>query len=225
MKSIALTTASPGTFSYTAGQTLYNEMLAHEVLTVMHALTEEGYEITFEEDSDLNSAWSDQTTTLNQQTALLDSLEESEQLGSEWKTRLTSMKLQVASLLSLSQSKANFSARDTAIHVAEALFNSVATISLSSTETSDSDLLDVLKAAFLQETVPGSGVYLTTTLEELKASRTQLEAYAETLDAYAETLETILQAIQDLKYNDEVLEIPATPRPIRIHLLGKSIQQ
>lgn len=39
-----------------------------------------------------------------------------------------------------------------------------------------------------------------------------------------EILENILTAIQDLKYNDEVLEIPATPRPIRIHLQSKTIQ-
>lgn len=38
-------------------------------------------------------------------------------------------------------------------------------------------------------------------------------------------LTELIQAIQDLKYNDEILEIPATPRPIRIHLQSKTIQQ
>ena len=66
------------------------------------------------------------------------------------------------------------------------------------------DLIEVLKAAFLEETVPGSGVYLSTTLEQLQ---------------------DILQAIRDLKYNEEILEIPATPRPIKIHLQSKTIQQ
>ena len=37
--------------------------------------------------------------------------------------------------------------------------------------------------------------------------------------------EEMLQAVQDLKYNDEILEIPATPRPIRVHLVSKTIQQ
>lgn len=38
-------------------------------------------------------------------------------------------------------------------------------------------------------------------------------------------LTELIQAIQDLKYNDEILEIPATPRPIRIHLKNKTIHQ
>ena len=204
MKSIPLTTASPGTFGYTAGQTLYNEMLAHELLTVMHALADEGYEITFEEDTDIDAAWANQTTTLNQQSSLLDALEDKEELGTEWMTRLSSAKSQIATLLALDQTKENFSARGMTINVIESLLGSIANLASTDDIGADTDLLDVLKAAFLEETVPGSGVYLSTTLEQLK---------------------TIVQAVQDLKYNDDILEIPATPRPIRIHLQGKTIQQ
>ena len=211
MKSIALTTASPGTFGYTANQTLYNEMLAHEILTMMHALAEEGYEITFEEASDVDDAWANQTTTLNQQSSLLDALEDKEELGAEWATRLASAKTQIATLLALDQTKENFSAREMTIGIIESLFNSIATSLTSGDIGADTDILDILKAAFLEETVPGSGIYLTTTLKELKAMNAQGEG--------------VLQAIQDLKYNDEILEIPATPRPIRVHLVSKTIQQ
>ena len=204
MKSIALTTASPGTFGYTAGQTLYNEMLAHELLTVMHALADEGYEIAFEEDTDLDAAWTNQTTTLNQQSSLLDALEDKEGLGTEWATRLSSAKAQLATLLALDQTRENFSARDMTINVIESLFGSIANLASTDDIGADTDLLDVLKAAFLEETIPGSGVYTTTTLAEIK---------------------TMKQAVQDLKFNDAILEIPATPRPIRVHLVSKTIQQ
>lgn len=206
MSSIPLTTQDPGTFTYEEGQTFYNEKLAHEILKHAAAMADEGYEISF----GLNeSAWSDQTTTLNQQAALLDALEESEHLDAGWKTRLTSAKSQVASLLALGQTEQHLSVRAAAIAVLESLFNSVS--GLSSDPEADTDLLTVLKAAFLRETIPGSGVYTTTTLDEIEASKEQLEI--------------ILEAIQDLKYNDEILEVPATPRPIRIHLQGKTIQQ
>lgn len=213
MKSIVLTTPDPGTFTYTEGQTFYNEKLAHELLTIMAAMADEGYEITFAEDSDLDDAWSDQTTILNQQSALFDALEDSD-LDSAWKTRLTSAKTQIATLLALEQTQQNLSARAAAIPTFESLFNSVAGLS----SEDPSDLLRVLKAAFLRETIPDSGIYTTTTLDEIEASKEQLETIKE-------QLETILEAIQDLKYNDEILEVPATPRPIRIHLQGKTIQQ
>ena len=206
MNSIPLVVNNPGTFTYTEGQTYYNELLAHAILTHAAAMADEGYEISF----GLNEiAWSDQTTTLQQQSALLDALEESEHLDAGWKTRLTSAKAQAATLLNLDQNQQNFSARDAAIHIFESLFNSVS--GLSSDPEADTDLLTVLKAAFLRETIPGSGVYTTTTLDEIEASKEQLEI--------------ILEAIQDLKYNDEILEVPATPLPIRIHLQGKTIQQ
>lgn len=204
MKSIALTTVSPGTFTYIDGQTRYNELLAYELLTILSAMAAEGYEITFTEDSDLDNAWSDQTTTLQQQSALFNALEESEALGAAWKTRLTSAKAQAATLLSLDQSQQNFSVRDAAIAVFESLFQSVAGVSSPADPEAETELIDVLKAAFLKETVPDSGVYTDSVLSKLG---------------------DLLQATEDLKYNDEILEIPATPRPIRIHLQGKTIQQ
>ena len=198
MASVPLTVSDPGEFSYVEGQTYYNELLAHAILKHAAAMSAEGYEISF---GVSDYVWNDQTTTLTQQSALLDALEDSETLGSAWKTRLTSAKAQAAELLNLDQTQQGFDARDTAIAVFESLFQSVA--GASANPEADSDLLEAFKAAFLEETVPGSGVYLSTTLEQLK---------------------DILQALQDLKYNDEILEIPATPRPIRIHLQSKTIQ-
>lgn len=209
MKTIALTTPDPGTFTYTEGQTFYNEKLAHELLTIMSAMATEGYELTFTEDSDLNSAWTDQTTTLTQQAALLDALEESESLDAGWKTRLTSAKAQVASLLALGQTEQHLSVRSAAIAVLESLFQSVAGASLSADPEADSDLLDAFKAAFLKEV--SQGIYTDSVIDKL--------------GDLLEAVENQKTAIEDLKYNDEILEVPATPRPIRIHLQGKTIQQ
>lgn len=227
MTTIPLTIANPGTFTYTEGQTLYNEKLAFEILKHAANMAAEGYELTFEMFDDLNDAWSQQNTTLTQQTALLSALNNSETLSAEWKSRLASASAQATSLSALDQTPQNFDARNTAIHIFEALFNSVATSALAAdTSTgSDTDLLDILKAALLEEAAPGSGIYLTSTVGELKASRTQLEAMQEQLETYQENLETLIQAVQDLQYNDEILEIPATPRPIRISLRSKTIQQ
>ena len=200
MNSIPLVVNNPGTFVYTEGQTYYNELLAHAILKHAAAMADEGYEISF----GLNeSAWNDQTTTLQQQSALFNTLKESEALASAWKTRLASAKAQAAALLALDQSQQNFSVRDAAILIFESLVQSVAGVSSPADPEAETELIDVLKAAFLEETIPGSNTYLTTTIEQLK---------------------DILQAVQDLRYNDEILEVPATPRPIRIHLQGKTIQ-
>ena len=200
MNSIPLVVNNPGTFTYTEGQTYYNELLAHAILKHAAAMADEGYEISF----GLNeSAWNDQTTTLQQQSALFNTLKESEALASAWKTRLASAKAQAAALLALDQSQQNFSVRDAAILIFESLVQSVAGVSSPADPEAETELIDVLKAAFLEETIPGSNTYLTTTIEQLK---------------------DILQAVQDLRYNDEILEVPATPRPIRIHLQGKTIQ-
>ena len=68
MKYTPLVITDPGTFAYTEGQTYYNELLAHAILTHAAAMADEGYEISF----GLNeSAWSIQTDFLNQQKALL----------------------------------------------------------------------------------------------------------------------------------------------------------
>ena len=71
MASVPLTVSDPGDFSYVEGQTYYNELLAHAILKHAAAMADEGYEISF----GLNeSAWSDQTTTLTQQSALFAAL-------------------------------------------------------------------------------------------------------------------------------------------------------
>ena len=201
MASVPLTVSDPGEFSYVEGQTYYNELLAHAILKHAAAMADEGYELSF----GLNtSAWTDQTTTLQQQSALFNTLKESEALASAWKTRLTSAKAQAAALLALDQSQQNFSVRDAAILIFESLAQSVAGVSSPADPEAETELIDVLKAAFLEELSPGSGVYVDSVLEQLG---------------------NLKQALQDLKYNDEILEIPATPRPIRIHLQGKTIQQ
>ena len=206
MNSIPLVVNNPGTFTYTEGQTYYNELLAHAILTHAAAMADEGYEISF----GLNeSAWTDQTTTLTQQAALLDALEESESLDAGWKTRLTSAKAQVASLLALGQTEQHLSVRSAAIAVLESLFQSVAGASLSADPEADSDLLDAFKAAFLKEV--SQGIYTDSVIDKL--------------GDLLEAVENQKTAIEDLKYNDEILEVPATPRPIRIHLQGKTIQQ
>ena len=61
-------------------------------------------------------------------------------------------------------------------------------------EETQEDLIEVLKASFLHESAPG--VYD----------------------------KNVLSVIEDLLYNNEVLEISATPNPIKIHLQGKTVQ-
>ena len=67
----------------------------------------------------------------------------------------------------------------------------------------DEELHEILKTAFLKESLPGTEIYDQTLLQ---------------------SAQEILQAVQDLKYNDEILELPATPRPIKVALRGKTVQ-
>lgn len=81
--------------------------------------------------------------------------------------------------------------------------------------------LDLLKAGSWKELVIQVliriGIYY---LQKYIGKWISVEEEAPDLD-----LTELIQAIQDLKYNDEILEIPATPRPIKIHLQSKTIQQ
>ena len=81
--------------------------------------------------------------------------------------------------------------------------------------------LDLLKAGSWKELVlqiaTRIGIYY---LQKYLGKWISVEAEAPDLD-----FTELIQAIQDLKYNDEILELPATPRPIRIHLQSKTIQQ
>lgn len=66
MNSIPLVVNNPGTFTYTEGQTYYNELLAHAILEHGYAMSQEGYEITWE-DADIFSytaLWTKQTASL-----------------------------------------------------------------------------------------------------------------------------------------------------------------
>ena len=210
MSSIPLTTQDPGPFTYAVeGQTFYNEKLAHEILTHAAAMADEGYEITFDL-SDLEDAWDTQDSTLTQQSTLITELESSDKLSSGWKTRLGGIKTLITSLLGFAETTANLTIRGAMISIFEGVIGTAASLA-QTTVTESEDLNEILKKAFLEETVPGSGIYTSSTIAELKASR--------------EHIEVMLEAIQDLKYNDEILEVPATPRPIRIHLQGKTIQQ
>ena len=197
MSSIPLVVSDPGTFQYTEGQTYYNELLAHAILTHAAAMAAQGYELSFGVNV---SAWTDQTTTLTQHAALLNALEDSESLDAAWKTRLTSAKSQVAALLDLDQNQQNFNARDAAIAVLESLFQSVAGVSSADIGAESEDLLKILKAAFLKETVPDSNVYTDSVLDELKA---------------------ILQSIQELAATENVIQCPHTGHYIYTKTLGK----
>lgn len=199
-KIIPLTTNDPGTFTYEAGQTLYNERLAHEILKHAAEMADEGYEIAWQViDED---AWDLQSSILTNQTNIVSSLASEEDMPAAWASRLSNIGNVLSTLLSLTMDQSNFSVREVMITLVERVIASAGNRLANPEE--EEGLIEVLKAAFLEESVPGSGVYLSTTLEQLQ---------------------DILQAIQDLKYNEEILEIPATPRPIRIHLQNKTIQQ
>lgn len=200
MPSIPLTTQDPGEFAYTDGQTFYNEKLAHEILKHAAAMADEGYEIVF--DMLNETQWDLQSSTLTNQSSIISALAGEEDMPAAWSSRLSNISSILSSLLSLTMDSANFSVRETMMTLIESVIASAGN-QLANPE-GEEDLVEVFKAAFLEETVPGSGVYLSTVLEQLKE---------------------MLQAIQDLKYNEEILEIPATPRPIRIHLQSKTIQQ
>lgn len=209
MKSVPLLVSDPGVFAYVDGQTYYNELLAHTILEHAYRMTEEGYELTFEEFS-LEDAWDTQDSTLTQQSTLITELESSDKLSSGWKTRLGSIKTLITSLLGFTETSENLTVRGAMISIFENTIGTASSLAQTAV-TENEDLNEILKTAFLEETVPGSGIYTSSTIAELKAS--------------SEHLEVILQAIQDLKYNEEILEVPATPRPIRIHLQSKTIQQ
>lgn len=205
MKSIPLTVTDPGEFGYTDGQTYYNEKLAYEILKHAAAMAAEGYEITFEE-SNLEAAWDAQESTLNQQSALITDLEADEKLSGGWKTRLSSVKSLITTLLSLAETVENFSMRSTMIGLFEGVIGTAAGLVKATTMEAD-ELVEVLKAAFLKETVPDSGVYDTTTIGELKASQEQLEM--------------IVQAIQALAATEKIVQCPHTGHYIYTKSLGK----
>ena len=155
---------------------------------------------------DLESAWDQQGDTLTQQSAILNDLDENANLSAGWLTRIAAIVSQITSLQTLTENVQNYLARANAITLIE---STIATIAgLAKIQDPDpsggDDIVEILKAAFLEELVPDSGVYTDSVLAKLKS---------------------ILTSLQNLKYNDEILEIPATPRPIRIHLQGKTIQQ
>lgn len=193
-------------FGLSEGASMYYTELANWIIAKnLEAMAAAGLQWSDNVPDDLESAWSDQTSSLNQQTAILTDLQgETETLSSGWLSRITAIKSQITNLLSLTQSAENYLARLSAVSLIEEIIATMAGLAKTQNPSDDetSDLLDVLKAAFLEEVTPG--VYSSSTLAELQA---------------------ILEAIQDLKYNEEILEIPATPRPLRIHLQAKTIQQ
>lgn len=198
MSSIPLTTQDPGPFTYVEGQTYYNELLAHEILRHAAVMAEDGYEIQYDVVDE--ATWTLQSSTLTNQANIVFALASDDDMPAAWSSRLLDIGNILATLLSLSMSLANYTVRATMIPLIEGVIASAGGQSSNPGE----ELVAVLKAALVEESVPGSGVYLSTQLKKLG---------------------DILQAIQDLKYNSEVLDIPATPRPIRVHLQGKTIQQ
>ena len=154
MPSIPLTTQDPGTFTYVEGQTFYNEKLAHEILKHAAAMADEGYEITFEVLDE--TSWGIQTSTLTNQAAIVSALASDAKMPAAWSSRLSSIGSILTSLLSLTMEPANFSNREVIITLIESV---IASAGSQVKVEGDEDLIAVLKAAFLQEATPGSGVY------------------------------------------------------------------
>lgn len=204
MSSIPLTTQDPGTFTYVEGQTFYNEKLAHEILKHAAAMSEEGYEITFEVLDE--TSWGIQTSTLTNQAAIVSALASDAKMPDAWATRLSTIGSILTSLLTLTMDTANFSLRGMMTALIETVIGT-ATTRLANPDAEEGDLIDVMKAAFLQESVPGNGVYLTTTIEELKTIKT--------------TLDKMLEAINILAMSENVVQCPHTGHYIYTKSLGK----
>lgn len=197
MPSIPLTIGDPGTFAYVEGQTFYNEKLAHTILAHAYELSSEGYEIEFQVyDEDIEQDnWDLQTAVLTSQSTLLTALASHEKMPAAWSTRLSSMISNITTVLAFPINAAHFSMRGVLMTLIEMIITAAAQqIIKPGEEETQEDLIEVLKASFLHESAPG--VYD----------------------------KNVLSVIEDLLYNNEVLEISATPNPIKIHLQGKTVQ-
>lgn len=193
MKSIPLTVVFDEEFEYVEGQTYYNEKLAFEILKHAAAMSDEGYEITFD---DLADSWQAQDAIFAQQSNLLTSVAGEEELPAAWASRLSSLASLIPSLLAMAASPAGLTLRSAVSSLIELALSSAAGL-IKQQVGGDEDLNETLKKALLKESFPGSGIYD----------------------------QTLIESVQDLLYNNQVLDIPATPRPIKIHLQGKTIQQ
>lgn len=197
MPSIPLTIGDPGTFAYVEGQTFYNEKLAYTILAHAYELSSEGYEIEFQVyDEDIEQDnWDLQTAVLTSQSTLLTALASHEEMPSAWSTRLSSMISNITTALAFPINAAHFSMRGVLLTLIEMIITAAAQQIINpGEEETQEDLIEVLKASFLHESAPG--VYD----------------------------KNVLSVIEDLLYNNEVLEISATPNPIKIHLQGKTVQ-
>lgn len=197
MPSIPLTIGDPGTFAYVEGQTFYNEKLAHTILAHAYELSSEGYEIEFQVyDEDIEQDnWDLQTAVLTSQSTLLTALASHEKMPAAWSTRLSSMISNITTVLAFPINAAHFSMRGVLMTLIEMIITAAAQQIINpGEEETQEDLIEVLKASFLHESAPG--VYD----------------------------KNVLSVIEDLLYNNEVLEISATPNPIKIHLQGKTVQ-
>jgi hypothetical protein len=170
----------PASFTLTESDPMYYTELTNWIIGKnIEAMAAAGLQWSDGVPDDLESAWGDQSNSLNQQTSILTDLaSHTEALSSGWQSRITALQSQISTLLSLTMTAANFLARVAAVGWIEAIISTMVEIVISSDSSGDS-----------------------------------------------EELANIRQAIEDLKYNDEILELPATPRPVRIHLKGKTIQQ
>lgn len=119
---VPLTTADPGTFSYTEGQTLYNERLAHEILKHAAAMADEGYEIAFDlpDTFDYSSLWTAQTASLS---ALSSALAVYANVP-EFQTFYSQYAGQLGVLTTLPFSMENFAVRTAAIAAISAVIQS-----------------------------------------------------------------------------------------------------
>lgn len=185
MKSIALTTAAPGTFAYVDGQTRYNEMFAHEMLTIMHAMADEGYEITFEEVDTFNYAnlWNAQNFALSALSSVLSNYENIEEFEEFYGSYAT----QLSELAAIPYSKENYTMRSAAIDAIAAFVGGnaeidttgiVASLEKFHTHLSEADLsnLWIAQNAIIQE----QSNYLSVLKQEFQEKRDKLPERADT---------------------------------------------
>ncbi len=123
MKYTPLVITDPGTFAYTEGQTYYNELLAHAILTHAAAMSDEGYEITWEEADtyDYAALWAKQSfalTALSSALASYDNIPEFSGFYQQYSSQLQE-------LSALEYSKENYSLRSSAITAISAFLSGV----------------------------------------------------------------------------------------------------
>ena len=121
MKYTPLSITDPGTFEYTEGQTYYNELLAHAILTHAAAMSDEGYEIAWEEADtyDYAALWTKQSYALTALSNALTSYDNIPEFSGFYQLYAN----QIQELSALEYSKENYSLRSAAIQAISAFLS------------------------------------------------------------------------------------------------------